>query len=325
MKSMQNIQRLTGTGGCSKYVCKYIGKIDEQNYVIVEVNGEGQLMTKAHHLHNTKVTSSKIAEDKDRKKNDGKTQGRTIAHTQMLHAILRYPEVITNLIFAAITTMPLELRAGIKVDSDMVDVLEDGAFIGSAVDSFRRALGDMDEWRQHSANQVLILDDLKLSKISVDKITQFSLRPPEFLKVFDKVGDYFRWFTISETKIKVDMLPDKIVNVLSESCWIDGLQRQIRVRKKAMAEILQWCDKIQQDGGNRFNVDMISLFLRINRVLTSENEANLSEEEIEFREFMHQNLLHQDEKEEHLPIPIYSYLKPTMGVSFILHIMLSMG
>ena len=63
MKSMQNIQRLTGTGGCSKYVCKYIGNIDEQNYVVVEVNGEGKLMTKAHHLHNTKVTTSKMAED----------------------------------------------------------------------------------------------------------------------------------------------------------------------------------------------------------------------------------------------------------------------
>ena len=39
MNSMQNIQRLTGTGGCSKYVCKYIGKIDEQNYVVVKYKG----------------------------------------------------------------------------------------------------------------------------------------------------------------------------------------------------------------------------------------------------------------------------------------------
>ena len=26
-KSIQNVQRLTGTGGCSKYICKYISKI----------------------------------------------------------------------------------------------------------------------------------------------------------------------------------------------------------------------------------------------------------------------------------------------------------
>ena len=70
---------------------------------------------------------------------------------------------------------------------------------------------------------------------------------------------------------------------------------------------------------------MISLFLRINRALALENEPNLSIEEIKFREFMHAHLLHHEEKEEHLPIPIYSYLKPTMGVSFILHVMFSMG
>eukprot|EP00957_Ditylum_brightwellii_P198748 15149064-Ditylum_brightwellii.AAC.1 len=33
---MQNVQRLTGTGRCSKYICKYIANIDEQNYVVIE-------------------------------------------------------------------------------------------------------------------------------------------------------------------------------------------------------------------------------------------------------------------------------------------------
>lgn len=73
MKSMQNIQRLTGTGGCLEYVCEYIGKIDEQKYVVVEADGEGKLTTKAFHLHHMKVTSFKMGEDKDRKKDDGKT------------------------------------------------------------------------------------------------------------------------------------------------------------------------------------------------------------------------------------------------------------
>ena len=35
---MQNIQILTQCGGVNKYVCKYIGKVDEQNYVIVQAN-----------------------------------------------------------------------------------------------------------------------------------------------------------------------------------------------------------------------------------------------------------------------------------------------
>ena len=34
-QSMQNAQDITNTGGCNKYCIKYVGKIDEQNTVIV--------------------------------------------------------------------------------------------------------------------------------------------------------------------------------------------------------------------------------------------------------------------------------------------------
>ena len=37
-RSMQNIQILTQCGGVNKYVCKYIGKVDKQNYVVVQAN-----------------------------------------------------------------------------------------------------------------------------------------------------------------------------------------------------------------------------------------------------------------------------------------------
>ena len=67
-RSMQNIQMLTDCGGVNKYVCKYIGKIDEQNYVVMHVYGRGQLVTKGQFLHNTKITSSKKNEDNARRK-----------------------------------------------------------------------------------------------------------------------------------------------------------------------------------------------------------------------------------------------------------------
>ena len=113
---MQNVQKLTGAGGTSKYVCKYIAKIDEQNYVVVNVNGEGQFVTKSKFLHNTKVASSKIAEDKKRQSDNGKNQGRILIYFELLHVILKYPEVITNLDFERVTTMPLEMRAGVIIE-----------------------------------------------------------------------------------------------------------------------------------------------------------------------------------------------------------------
>ena len=95
----------------------------------------------------------------------------------MLHLILQYPEVVRNLSSIKILTMPLELRGGVVDKSDTI--LEDGAYIKTAVQLFRMYLG-LNNHRLHSANQLLILDDLKLSKISIDNVTQFGLRPPDF-------------------------------------------------------------------------------------------------------------------------------------------------
>ena len=59
----------------NKYVCKYIRKIDKQNYIIVSANGTSKLVTKLIFLHNTKILSLKIAEDKDRKAYENYPQG----------------------------------------------------------------------------------------------------------------------------------------------------------------------------------------------------------------------------------------------------------
>ena len=61
---MQNIQILLHRGGVNKYVCKYIAKLDEQNYIVVMVDPEtnGQLVKGTIFLHNTKVQTTKINE-----------------------------------------------------------------------------------------------------------------------------------------------------------------------------------------------------------------------------------------------------------------------
>ena len=92
--------------------------MDKQNYVIVEIDGEGQLVTKSFFLHNTKIISSKIGEDKDREKHRNKIQARCIRRMEMMHSILGYVEVVTNIEFIKISTMPLELHARVKIESD---------------------------------------------------------------------------------------------------------------------------------------------------------------------------------------------------------------
>jgi predicted GIY-YIG superfamily endonuclease len=333
-RSMQNVQRLTGTGGCAKYVCKYIAKIDEQNYVVIMVDGEGRLVTQANFLHNTKITSSKMGEDKERMKNEGKPQGRCISHLEMLHMLLKYPEIVTNLDFIKVTTMPLELRAGIAINCDAQHDEEDGAYVGCAMDVFRKSLNGLEDWRMMTQSQLLITDDLKLSKVSVDKVTQFSLRPPELLTLFNKLGEYFRWFIIDTSKISVNKLERYVDVQLEKSCWIDCLQRRVRVRKKALPEIMNYInadiqEERQDDEGRRKTID---LFRRINELVMNSNGANsnendevLDEDNHRFQCHVYQDLLVDDDNKDHLPIPVFSYITPTMTTSFLLHIMLSMG
>ena len=76
----------------------------------------GQLVKVARFLHNTKVQSTKINEEKSRQKRDRKgkyPEGRCISLMEQVHLMLSYPEVITNLRFVSVPSMPLEFRAGV--------------------------------------------------------------------------------------------------------------------------------------------------------------------------------------------------------------------
>ena len=96
---------------------------------------------------------------------------------------------------------------------------------------------DIDEYRSHTQNQLLILDNLKLSKISVDRITQFDIRPPELRQLFNKLGYYYSIFVIS-IKVNIGYFRDKIKSNSLWTLWVDGLQRYILVRKKDIPEII---------------------------------------------------------------------------------------
>ena len=340
-RSMQNIQLLTQSGGVNKYVCKYIGKIDEQNYVVVQANNSkgnsaASLMTKSTFLHNTKIASSKIQEDEDRGKDNKYPQGRYISHIEMLHQIMKYPEVTTDLSFITITTMPLEYRAGIELDNYVLSPVSDSAQSGSVSNDIRSSKEGLPQWRKHTTSEIKIFEDLFKSRISIDKITLFSLRPPELRYVINSTKHYFRWFHTELKKNKVisgDEMNSRINIDLYNSWWINGLQQQVLIRKRAFPELIAFITALIEDEDRmmiRGVEEMVSLFQRMNQLLL--NGHNLNEDNIDerddalFYDFMMKNLIQDDSKvSAHLPIPVFSYIKPTTGFQFIHHILLSMG
>ena len=49
----------------------------------------------------------------------------------MLHAMIKYPEVVTNQTFENISTVPLELWSGVWVEPDGLQQSSDGVFCWS--------------------------------------------------------------------------------------------------------------------------------------------------------------------------------------------------
>ena len=82
---MQNIQCITDMGSWNKYCIKYIGRINNQNYVVMYSGGHtnGKLITKTSFLNNTKLSGSKYNEDKkiNAKRENSHARGRSVEET----------------------------------------------------------------------------------------------------------------------------------------------------------------------------------------------------------------------------------------------------
>lgn len=345
-QSMQNIQLIKGTGGCNKYVCKYVGKIDEQNYVVVKAdpNSNGNLVTQSNFLHNTKVAGSKINEDAHRNnsRDSKKPTGRKISLMEMLHVILKYPEVYTDLQFVDVPTYPLAFRKSMGITAKRnplnqdatnsahtgndvnggATVVEDAASAEPYMISLRNQAG-LAQWRHHSPVEQTLIKDLYTTKASIDAITRFSIRPPELRNIFNATGEYFRWFSFSKTPTKDKFATDNVTQNLRYSSFIDGIQYKVKIRQNAVNEILDHISGLDDNDLLPEDVDMINYIREV--CTTSINELPIEDDDTNsFFKHINDNLLDSSQSGL-LPVYVFSQIRPTGGINFILHILLSMG
>ena len=170
LKSMQNVQSLTHTNGLNRYVCKYVGKIDEQNQVLVRSHPhhEGTLISNATFLKNTKVTSTSINENRvlSKKRDKFHPKGRLISLMEQIQTMLGFHQVRTDMHFEIISTLPLEHRAGKESNSnisrsttkDNIIVDDNGDGVGTSfVCNNIRKDKDLDIWRQLTNSELITL------------------------------------------------------------------------------------------------------------------------------------------------------------------------
>ena len=331
-RSMQNIQCLTFSDGFIKYICKYIGKIDENNMMLIRAHAhdKGILISQETFLHNTKISTSAINEMKALQKSRGKKhpKGRSISLMEMWQVMLGYSQVHTDMVFVSVTTLPLEQRAGVESKSNKEfgdDIPEDGCELLPSSYVVRDAK-HFPPWRQHRDKELLILQGHFKVSISVDKITRFSVRPPELRSMIMNVGNYYRWFFIGE-KHNHEYLETALTDSVESSIWVDGLSNQVYLRSKAIQELNDYLDSegFVEDGSDSRIVmrNFMKTIISLHGIFCEDREFD-NEDDHEMWNFIQENLLFDDEH-RNLPIPVFSYVKPTLGPRFILHILLSMG
>ena len=177
--------------------------------------------------------------------------------------------------------------------------VEDGAQVGIMSDDVHRILG-LPEFRQHSPNEIIILQDLKLSGDLIDTISQLSVRPPGLQKLINSVEDYFRWFTIdTQTCLEGAKTHELLSDSLHGQCWIDGLQHQVKMKRKAIPEIdafLHTLDVNNHESGHSNEgsdgVEFMTSYLRSITEILMRQESDNEEITIDDQYFLNQVNMH---------------------------------
>ena len=99
------------------------------------------------------------------------------------------------------------------------------------------------------------------------------------------------------------------------------MKRQTFFWKKALHKLILWLETIE----NEEDIDrgMVSLFHHLHNV--TQNCANLNNTDQVFLDFTNKHLFYDDEDDDHLPLPIYLCVKPSIGPKFIFNTLLSLG
>ena len=232
-----NVQRISRRMS-ERYLNKYAAGKEEHAVVRIKPFKSDKLYTaETEDIQNKKISGVQhvLAESEKLEKKTKHLKTLRFAHTESAFFVLEMPYVITTFDFVHVTTLPLEFRGGvIKKRPQLI-----GDEMNNAVTAYfaRKDIHQLPVHRQLTESQKLIEVDVKSSQFSVDKISIFSLRPPELLCV-RRVKYYFSWFVrekVSAKDAKAAYLKFINRNCL-ESNWIDGLGFLVKLRPSAVKD-----------------------------------------------------------------------------------------
>ena len=259
-RSMQNLQWIgKGSNFTVKYLLKYIASLDKDNSIKAYVNIKtGETMMSRRQLYNTKIAGSAIVQGQAQrtqlwKRDRKKDEYRNMAHLEIRQIMDGVAEVLTNLPTVDVSTEPMEVRPGNRIELEISGAIITPDRFTSAI-PMKKARSKLPRCQQMTKDQVTTFRNYNGHAAKYDKISIFSLRPPELFDLFSNPVEYFRYCIIDEKQVNSDEAPslmfpynmeDEIEHRPGEglrfkgfpySLWIDQLGRVVRIRKIALKE-----------------------------------------------------------------------------------------
>ena len=235
-KTSSNVQIITRIFA-SKYLNKYAAGKEEHGTAQLKAGTAGNsFRIQQKELQNLKITGAQIQNNKSlqQKRQTSAISASSVSQTEYLWWLLKLPVVITNIEFIHVPSISLANRGGKFYRKPRSYVLPSGSD-GTALSERQFLL-----FPQHNCftnRQKTQIQDASQSNFSNDKVTLFSIRPPELLFVH-KLKDYFAFFVRDKKRIR----SNKVIPTLSHvpRPWIDGSNSEIKLRSSALHELQIW-------------------------------------------------------------------------------------
>ena len=322
-----------------RYLTKYVASIDKANKLIIKANPEEEndMTVTITDKYNTKITSNRIAQQREQikhHKENFEITARNLSVTEMLMQILLYKPVSTSFTFEYIPTLPMGMRPMLKSKSIAQRIIQRSTSTHrdlDASDLFSGYIIRKKEYnnvlRQYDMYQQVTYLDAINTPGSIDKVTIFSLRPPELLFV-RKLSWYFTLFCREPYMTTLQNNPKDNIEKLQkaiqpeyEKCeWIDAMGYRLKIRAKAVPILVEHLKTKQKNYPMEYELlRKLQLYLQPTFTMTRSH--------IEYYNDLAERFLLEGTKrhETKIPIPWYRTIKSTQGHIFLYHLLLSLG
>ena len=226
-KSSGNVLFVTENFSC-KYLNKYAaGKEEHPDVKIKAGTHKESIQVNISGIENNKITGVQIGKKESDmlKRNVAGINALHVAHTEFIWWSLRLPCILTSFDFIHVPSIALEYRGAITLKNkrDINNSL-------LCLSSLRETL-NLPSFCYFTINQKIIIEDVSCSKLSVDKVTKFSVRPPQLLFI-KKMQVYYSHFTSVKKFFKKNDLIKELTKFPVP--WIDGCNYLIQIRSSSV-------------------------------------------------------------------------------------------